>query len=169
MGKCSTPLFGHCYWILKANYIYRCHGYQIYFLKTKFSQHCLLSRIFHSFKGPRLQSEGSEFGAWKPGGTKRNYPSTLNNYQIFFSGHLFTAESEELHIISKACMYLFKDTQIYSFALSFHKKSGRSDEHCPSVVDGRNLPLLNIVQEQQCEPWVMGQHLCTHAHRGLFL
>lgn len=68
MDKCSTPLFGHSYWVLKAKYIYRAHGYQIYFLTTNFPQHCLLSRKFHSCRGPRLQSQGSEFGAWKPRG-----------------------------------------------------------------------------------------------------
>ena len=67
MRKYHIPLFGRCYWVLNVNYIYKSHGYQIYLLTTQFPQHCLLSRKFHSFRGPRLQSQGSGFAAWGQG------------------------------------------------------------------------------------------------------
>lgn len=69
MGKGSTPLSGHCYWVGKANHIQGSQGYQMCFLTAEFPQRCLLTRKFHSFRGPRLQSQGSGFGAWESWGT----------------------------------------------------------------------------------------------------
>lgn len=106
MRKCHTPLFGHCYWVLSVNYFYRSQGYQIYFLTTEFPQHCMLSRKFHPFRGPELQSQGRGVGGTRAWGHQRRLVISIRKFQDFF--FIWSVLNHEMHISIKYLLIILK-------------------------------------------------------------
>lgn len=123
------------------------------FLTAEFPQRCLLTRKFHSFRGPRLQSQGSGFGAWESWGTGGKLSISIRKllrggglllvifcglvflflgvFFFFFRSYVYyrmQIRIRYLQIILKAHIVLLKDTSIlaYHFMKSFISQTN----HC---------------------------------------